>query len=185
MSTAVKPPAQPTLVRTQHLRPLSCHHLRKRPAGCEFSRWRGVCSLSRGVSPCRAVDRHIALSTTYSGRESRPCERCGDRPLCKDGHGRGLIHGRATDQVGGASGVRDRQDPGLDPHPQGRHRLGRRARRAAAGQARYPLLQVGRTVRRSLGSVEECWLPRCHSRARRGRRLGQADRPIAAHLLTL
>ena len=55
---SVKPSAQPTLVRTQHL-----PHLLKRPASCDISRWRGVFSLSRRVSPCRAVDRHVALST--------------------------------------------------------------------------------------------------------------------------
>src|SRR5208282_5328611 len=41
----------------------TCHHLRKRPASWDISAMRAVSSLSRHVSPCRAVDRHVALST--------------------------------------------------------------------------------------------------------------------------
>jgi hypothetical protein len=41
----------------------TCHHLRKRPAGCEFSRSAGRFSLSRRVSSCVAVDRCVAVST--------------------------------------------------------------------------------------------------------------------------
>jgi hypothetical protein len=43
--------------------PNTCHHLRKWPASCEFSRWRAVSFLSRHVSRCVTVSRCVAVST--------------------------------------------------------------------------------------------------------------------------
>jgi hypothetical protein len=43
--------------------PNTCHYLRRRPAGCEFSWLAGHFSLSRRVSPCRVADRGVAVST--------------------------------------------------------------------------------------------------------------------------
>jgi hypothetical protein len=40
-----------------------CYHLRRRPASWEFSAMRAVSDLPRRVSPRRAIDRHVALST--------------------------------------------------------------------------------------------------------------------------
>jgi hypothetical protein len=43
--------------------PNTCHHLRRRPASWEFSAMRAVFALSRGVSPCSAKGRCVAVST--------------------------------------------------------------------------------------------------------------------------
>ena len=54
----VKPSAQPTLVRTQHL-----PHLRKRPACCGNAARRAVFFLSRHVSGCVTAGRCVAVVT--------------------------------------------------------------------------------------------------------------------------
>jgi hypothetical protein len=70
VGAAVKPSAQPTLVRTH-----TCHHLRKRPPGCGNAARRAVSFLSRRVSGCVIAGRCVAavadIWRTASGRNER------------------------------------------------------------------------------------------------------------------
>jgi hypothetical protein len=79
---SVKPSAQPTLVRTQHLPPPA-----ERPASWEFSARRAVSSLSQRVSPCGALDRCVAVSTDAWRTGIGARERCGG-PTALDGRPR-------------------------------------------------------------------------------------------------
>ena len=72
---SVKPSAQPTLVRTQHLPHNTCHHLRKRPARCGNAARRAVSFLSRRVSSCAAVGHRVAIVTDIWRTASGPKER--------------------------------------------------------------------------------------------------------------
>jgi hypothetical protein len=87
---SVKPSAQPTLVRTQHL-----------PLPAETARWLRILVaggpfffLSRRVSPCVAADRCVAVSRSHGGRV-----------LCPGTAGahRRLFHGRPRTGRGGSA----------------------------------------------------------------------------------
>ena len=61
------------------------HHLRKRPASWDIPAMRAVFSVSHAVSPCRAVDPCVAVSTDAWRTGFVPQDgRC-----FTDGHGRG------------------------------------------------------------------------------------------------
>ena len=83
-----------------------------------------------------------------------------------------------------AGRVGDRQDPRRHPDPQGRDPARRRARLAAAGQADRHVLQDRRALGRDAGGGQGRRLPRRRARAGRRDGVGQADRSVAARLLT-
>ena len=124
----------------------SATHPRKRPAGCEFSRWRAVSSLSQCVSPCIAVGRCVAVSTDKWRTASVGWERCEGPPALRGrprtggqgrtGHGQDRRFARLDDAVLALVAAKD-----LAVHPRWRVRgpdLTGRPKRSVRAQTGEP-----------------------------------------------
>ena len=103
----------------------------------------------------------------------------GRRAQGHDGRGKDFLPGRRPR----AGRVRDRLDPGLGAHPQGRDPVRRRARAAAAGQADRAALQDRRPLGRGARRAQGRRLRRRRARAGRRHGLGAASRPIPSDVL--